>query len=557
MNWQEFSIAPDGTHHLDRGQPAYPQRFELVGKFHSPGLAPVRDGTGAYHIGPDGTATYSDRYHRTFGFYQEKAAVSDDTGWFHIGVKGDRLYDRRWAWCGNFQESRCVVRDINGEHFHITSDGTPAYRQRYAYAGDFRDGLAVVQRTDGLHTHITPTGTLQHQRWFWDLDVFHKGFARARDMSGWFHIDPQGIPAYDRRFAAIEPFYNGQSRVEDFEGGLWLINLSGEEIVQLRPPRNRDYFIEVSADLVSYWRSQTLSAAVELGIFDVLPALATDINSILPISRSERLLRALGELGYVYLSNKNRWELTEKGFILKQENNHSLAAAARMWGKEHYTAWTHLKYSLLSGKPGFDKQFGEPLFDWLARESKEITTYHQALSSYAKHDYAEVVELIDFGQHQTVLDVGGGSGELLWAIGRSHECQLILLERPEVITRVQPPPEIGDRVELVSGNIFAHRQVRADAIVLAKVLHDWDDSQAKLILARARENLQPSGYLYIIERVLESGAYDCGMLDLNMLVTTGGRERTLLEFQQLLKQTGWEMVRTIQLTSGLSVLLGH
>lgn len=73
-----------------------------------------------------------------------------------------------------------------------------------------------------------------HRCWFLDLDVFHKGFACARDHSGWFHIDVNGQSIYSNRFAAIEPFYNGQARVENFDGSLLVINETGENVVKLR-----------------------------------------------------------------------------------------------------------------------------------------------------------------------------------------------------------------------------------------------------------------------------------------------------------------------------------
>ena len=236
-NWPQFTIAPEGTHHLYQGNPVYAPRFTSVLAFHAPGLAPVQDATGAYHINPNGEPIYPQRYQRTFGFYQGKATVKSQSGWFHISTTGDRLYDRAFAWCGNFQEHRCVVRDFNGEHFHIKDNGSPAYTERYAYVGDFRDGFAVVQAPDGLHTHINYTGKLIHNRWFLDLDVFHKGYARSRDERGWFHINCQGLAAYQCRFAAVEPFYNGQSRVENFDGSLWLIDETGKLITQLRSPR--------------------------------------------------------------------------------------------------------------------------------------------------------------------------------------------------------------------------------------------------------------------------------------------------------------------------------
>ena len=109
-----------------------------------------------------------------------------------------------------------------------------AYAERWRYAGDYRDGFAVVQRSDGLSTHIDRGGRTLHGRWFVDLDVFHKGYARARDDRGWFHVDEQGRPLYTRRFALVEPFYNGQARVETADGWLGVISEQGQPLLTLR-----------------------------------------------------------------------------------------------------------------------------------------------------------------------------------------------------------------------------------------------------------------------------------------------------------------------------------
>lgn len=232
--WRAFIIAPERTHHLIQGEPAYTYRFDEVLTFHSPGLAAVRDRSGAYHIESTGQAIYVERYLRTFGFYQDRAAVQAVDGWMHILSSGKPLYLERYAWCGNFQEERCPVRLFDQRYLHLGLDGRAVYAQDYRYAGDYYDGIAVVQREDGLHTHITRVGELVHGRWLLDLGVFHKGIARARDEQGWHHINASGHPLYQRRFAAIEPFYNGQARVEDLDSSLLVIDEQGEIRVRLR-----------------------------------------------------------------------------------------------------------------------------------------------------------------------------------------------------------------------------------------------------------------------------------------------------------------------------------
>lgn len=232
--WQDTEVAPDRTHHLHRGGPLYTARFDEVLKFHAPGLAAVRCAAEAWHVDLSGMPAYVPRFRRTFGFYEGLAAVTADDGWRHILPDGTELSTARYAWCGNFQSGLCAVRTTSGEYFHIDSSGHPAYAERWRYAGDYRDGFAVIQRRDGMSTHIDRDGRTLHGRWFVDLDVFHKGYARARDDSGCFHVDAQGHPLYARRFAMTEPFYNGQARVETLDGGLEVISEQGLTLVKLR-----------------------------------------------------------------------------------------------------------------------------------------------------------------------------------------------------------------------------------------------------------------------------------------------------------------------------------
>jgi len=233
--WHEARVSADGTHHTHAGRPLYAERFDEALKFHPPGLAPVRRGREAWHIHEDGRPAYARRFLRTFGFYEGRAAVAAPDGWHHVLADGRDLADERHAWCGNFQGGRCPVRAGAGAYHHIDLEGRAAYTVRWRYAGDFRDGIAVVQGEDGRSTHIDDDGRLVHGRWFIDLDVFHKGFARARDEVGWMHVDLAGRAAYNRRFATIEPFYNGQARVERHDGGLEIIDEVARCLVELRP----------------------------------------------------------------------------------------------------------------------------------------------------------------------------------------------------------------------------------------------------------------------------------------------------------------------------------
>lgn len=234
-HWQLSRVSPRSTHHILPNGSLYSARFDEVLPFHPPGLAPVKRDGKWFHIGPDGMPVYEQRYTRTFGYYEGRAAVQMGDKWFHILDDGTPAYQGRFSWCGNFQKGLCAVRDENGCYHHILHDGVDAYPERYRYAGDFRDGSAVVRMLDGMCTHIDENGRQIHQQMYLDLDVFHKNFARASDDSGWFHIDRSGSPIYQKRFKEIEPFYNGQALCKDITGRVIIIDENSDEVIEIKP----------------------------------------------------------------------------------------------------------------------------------------------------------------------------------------------------------------------------------------------------------------------------------------------------------------------------------
>jgi len=233
MNWEDIKVSADNTYFLFDEKLVFNKKFIEALKFHFPGIAPVKDESGAYHINASGEPIYSERYARTFGFYCGRAAVTGGSGWFHIDENGKRGYPQNYDWTGNYQENLCVVRDFDGSYFHIDSCGNGIYRDKYLYCGDFKDGFACVKLQNGLFKHIDRGGVFINGGEFKDLGVFHKKFATAKDKDGWFHIDINGEQLYARRFASVEPFYNGQAKAERFDGLLEVIDETGSTVLKI------------------------------------------------------------------------------------------------------------------------------------------------------------------------------------------------------------------------------------------------------------------------------------------------------------------------------------
>lgn len=553
MTWQQFTIAPAGTHHLNEGAPAYTERFDEVLAFHAPGLAPVRLNGNAWHIHPDGQATYPNRFRRTFGFYEGLAAVISENGWHHINPDGTDAYPERYAWCGNFQCGRCTVRELDGHYFHITPEGMPAYAERWRYAGDFIGGVGVVQGKNGRSTHIDAAGRIVHDCWFLDLDVFHKGFARARDGEGWMHINNTGQPVYTRRFASVEPFYNGQARVERFDGGLEIIDESGLVTCELRSVL-RSEFAALSGDLVGFWRTQTIAAAVELGIFEALPGSVATIAqacSLLP-DRAQRLLRALAELSLVTKDGQH-WRLTARGEYLRSDHPWTLSGAAREYGHYFPEMWQTLPDAIRK-----EGNWSAPdIFGDLSGDESRRKAHHRMLQSYALHDYAAVPKAIALHGDERIVDAGGGLGVLSSALVTHYpNVRVLLLDRPEVIKQAMSTDLLSDRIEVRACDLFEPWGIEADAVVLARVLHDWNDSDALSILRHARATLSPGGRLFIVEMVIPVDGVAGSLCDLHLLMATGGQERTAAEYTSLMERSGFAFSDVRQLSALPSVIVG-
>lgn len=554
MSWRKLQIASCNTHHLGPlGNPAYEERFDEVLKFHTPGMAPVRRGGEAWHIHINGTPVYTRRFSRTFGYYEGRAAIIDADCWYHIKIDGQDAYDERYMWCGNYQGGRCTVRELNGNYLHIDSEGSPAYTDRWCYAGDYRDGIAVVQANDGRSTHIDLAGRMLHDQWFHDLDVYHKGFARARDEAGWMHIGITGVPAYTRRFSNVEPFYNGQARVERFDGGLEAIDESGTTVVELRPAI-RSEFTALSADMVGFWKTQTIAAAVDIGLIDALPGLSnalTEQCKLLP-DRTVRLLRALGELGLTTQKGEV-WHLTSRGTYLRSDNPLTLADAALEYAGPFSQLWANLPKAI---RAGVDWKAPE-IFQEVAQDQHRLESHHRMLRSYARHDYPVVPAAFGLDGTERLVDAGGGLGAMANLLLDTYPMlKVVVLDLPKVIEKAKEQCENRRGLEWGSVDLFTPWGLEADAVVLARILHDWDDISCRQILRQARAVLPPGGKVFVIEMTISEGGVAGGLCDLHLLMATGGQERTVSEYEKLLEEEGFDLREVRNLQALPSVLVG-
>ncbi|MGB1090910.1 MAG: methyltransferase [Oceanobacter sp.] len=524
----------------------YDGRFDEVLAFHKVDgcwIAPVQQDYEAFHIDTAGRPIYQHRFQRCFGYYNNLAAVIDKSGWYHIDQAGNTLYPERYKFAGNYQEGIAVVMDSDGQYFHLDSTGESVYDARWQYCGDYRDGIAVVQSDNGLSTHIRADGALLHDRWFFDLDVFHKGYARAKTHKGWCHVDKQGDAIYPERYVSVEPFYNGFARCETHDGALLIIDESGLVSRQLRAP-TVDRFSELSADMVGYWKTYTIYTGVKLGIFDQLPGTLETLSEWCScnLKRLSRLMRGLDELGLVRLEG-DHYIATPKGSFLCLSHEKTLADAAIEYGEDLLKRWGHLP-ELIQGA-----QRESDIFSAVASDPDRVTSHHRMLASYARHDYSAIVPLLPIREEAVVLDAAGGTGTLTTLLQKHFPSTSVYLGD---LKSVVAESQYSNKLKL---DLFSQWSGSYDVVILARVLHDWADGDVVKILHNARQSLRPGGEIFLLDMLLDQNSSSGALCDLHLLAATGGQERTLKEFESLARQAELKVKQSNELPSLVSLII--
>ncbi len=550
-NIQEILISKDGTHHTQHGRPLYDKVFFKVMKFHSPGLAPVEDASGAYHILLTGQAAYSMRYKKTYGFYDSLSCVIDQKGWVHIDQCGDPIYERRYLWCGNFQENVCAVKDKLG-YFHINRLGDEIYSKRYNYAGDYKDGHAVVCQ-DGVYWHIDRFGNPIHDKTFLFLDVFHKGYARAQDGSGWFHVDYSGEPMYEDRYQYVEPFYNDYALVQLFDGSFVRIDVRGnisESLLKKRKEKTQnDYIGELSGKLIGFWQTYIIHAAVKLNLLEHLPASTSEIASRCDLNESntKRMMRALWEINIVNATD-DIWHLTELGALLVPQQTSFMAAATTMW-VDVCKEWRNLMPLIQKGESKYHPCFKDDA------SLEKLSVYQMALEGYAKNDFSDICQYISFRNHEHIFVAGSCARFIIPRLLDSNDTiHATYYDLEKRLRGFSVKSSLKERLRVESFDLCQKWPCSYDAIILPRFMHYFPDEVVKSILTQIKNSLSKDGVLILLEMLLDDSSCTGGMLDINMMVETNGRLRTKEEWLVFTRENNLKLIRHLEIKPYLSML---
>jgi ubiquinone/menaquinone biosynthesis C-methylase UbiE len=255
--------------------------------------------------------------------------------------------------------------------------------------------------------------------------------------------------------------------------------------------------------------------------------------------------------------------LTPTAELLRTGVEGSLRDLAIFMGADwHWQVWGAAPYSARTGEAAWEHVHGKEVFPYFAENAGAARVFDNAMTSMSKTVAKAVVEAYDFSSIRKLADIAGGHGSLLAAVlGANPHLKGLLFDMPQVIAGARAFVEaegVGRRVELASGDFFESIPEGADAYMMKHIIHDWDDKRALSILRNCHRAMPEDGKLLLVEMVVPEGnePHFAKILDLEMMFSPGGLERTADEYRALFAAAGFELTRIIPTASPMSVIEG-
>jgi hypothetical protein len=305
-------------------------------------------------------------------------------------------------------------------------------------------------------------------------------------------------------------------------------------------------------ELSDFARPWSIWVAATLRLADHVEAGATRLDDLAERAGAERgalrrLLQHLVALG-VFREEAGTYANTEISRLLLDEAGWrpwlDLDGAPGTWAK----SWSRLLEAVRTGSPGRDDAW---YYEELARTGR-AASFDALMAAQVRANAQEIAELYEWSSVEHVVDVGGGTGEMLRTLLAAYpHLRGTLFDLPQVVAVV----EREERLEVVAGNVLEEPLPRADAYILSQILHGWPDPRATEILRRCAEAGDDDSPVLLVEGVLaDRPTSDETSFDLFMLTLVGGRQRTLSEFQRLAEAAGLTIRSSQVLPSGDSLV---
>lgn len=326
----------------------------------------------------------------------------------------------------------------------------------------------------------------------------------------------------------------------------------------------------VVLDLIeAFRRSKTMFAAVSLGVFDALASKPKSLAALADELKSnhdalERLLDACVGLQFLMRSGDGYENTPAATAYLTKGSPHRLTGYINYSNEITWKLWANLEDAIRDGSHRWRQAFGweGPIFAHLFKTEESKREFLIGMHGFGLLSSPHIVSAFDLGRFRRLVDLGGATGHLAVAACQQYpELQAVVFDLPDAVALahefVDASPVAG-RIEILAGDFFVDALPDADIFALGRIIHDWSEEKIVKLLSKLNQKLPAHGAVLLAEKLLlddKSGPGWAQMQNLNMLVCTEGKERTLAEYDALLKQAGFREVQGCRTASHLDAVL--
>ena len=262
-----------------------------------------------------------------------------------------------------------------------------------------------------------------------------------------------------------------------------------------------------------------------------------------------RVMRALTQFGVFEELPDGRFQNTAMSEYLRADTQPSLRDAFLFLNHDvSLKPWLQIGDTLKDGVSRFSEINGGPLFSLFGKDQALADHFARCMRNLYGAEGAKIAAGYPFGQYGSLVDVGGGQGHVLAAILAANPDMngtLFDIEATAPLGRnFLESQGLTGRTEVIGGDFFAELPGGHDAYFIKSVLHDWDDDRAVAILDTCRAAMPAEARLLIVEEVLAPGrkvGNPNRLVDLDLMIHLGGRERTEEEYRALLTRAGFAL----------------
>jgi acetylserotonin O-methyltransferase len=308
----------------------------------------------------------------------------------------------------------------------------------------------------------------------------------------------------------------------------------------------------VVLDLIeAFRRSKTMFTAVSMGVFDALhgaSAAATELAARINAHPEalERLLDSCVALGLLSKTAAMYSNTPAADIYLRRSSPRTMTGYILYSDRVLYRLWGDLEGAVREGSHRWDSGADgrDTLFSNFFATEDAKREFLAGMHGFGLLSSAAVVSAFDLSPYRRMVDLGGATGHLaVAAVERYPGLSAAVLDLPEVAP--VSCEYVGGRVDVLPADFFSDPLPEADLYSLGRILHDWSEEKIRKLLAKIHAALPEGGALLIAEKLLDDGKtapVHALMQSLNMLVCTEGRERSLPEYDALLREAGFSRV---------------